>query len=298
MNRKTLGALLVALVFVVMPGRVSATFHLVKVVEVFPGATAEPTAQYVMLQMYFPGQTLVSGHQVGVFDATGTSLGTFTFSRNLSNGANLATIWIATPTAEDLFGINADLMMTAVIPASGGAVCYDVIDCVTWGNFSATGLPSLPEPPFNPTGGLVLDMAMHRTLSSGGSVTPFVFAPPAPKNNAGDTVLPTATPTPVVSSACVGDCNGDLQVTVDEILSMVNIALGNTSVSACEAGDANHDGEVTVNEILAAVNNALNSCPVWDYSISVAPDDSGEYRLVREEPIECSMTSRRQLGAV
>jgi hypothetical protein len=96
----------------------------------------------------------------------------------------------------------------------------------------------------------------------------------------------------------VGDCNGDLEVTVDEILSMVNIALGNTSVSACEAGDANHDGEVTVNEILAAVNNALNSCPVWDYSISVAPDDSGEYRLVREEPIECSMTSRRQLGAV
>ena len=64
---------LVALVFVLMPGRVSATFHLVKVVEVFAGATAEPMAQYVMLQMYFPGQTLVSGHKLGVFDANGTS---------------------------------------------------------------------------------------------------------------------------------------------------------------------------------------------------------------------------------
>lgn len=268
MNRKTLGALLVALVFILVPGQASASFHLVKVVEVFAGATTEPTAQYIMLQMYSPGQVLVSGHQVGVFDANGTSLGTFTFSHNLANGANLATMWIATPTAVDLFGINADLTMTPVIPASGGAVCYDVIDCVTWGNFSASGLPRLPEPPFNPAGGLVLDMAMHRTLSSGGGVTDFVFAPPAPKNNAGDTGVPlptpqpTATPTPVVASPCVGDCNGDLQVTVDEILSMVNIALGNTSVSACEAGDANQDGEVTVNEILAAVNNALNSCPV------------------------------------
>jgi hypothetical protein len=59
---------------------------------------------------------------------------------------------------------------------------------------------------------------------------------------------------------CAGDCNGDGQVTVDEILTMVNIALGNTPVTACEAGDANHDGQITVDEILAAVNNALNGC--------------------------------------
>ena len=59
---------------------------------------------------------------------------------------------------------------------------------------------------------------------------------------------------------CVGDCNGDGTVTVDEILTMVNIALGNTPVTACEAGDANHDGQITVDEILTAVNNALNGC--------------------------------------
>jgi hypothetical protein len=60
---------------------------------------------------------------------------------------------------------------------------------------------------------------------------------------------------------CVGDCNGDHQVTVDEILTMVNIALGNASVTMCEAGDANHDNQITVDEILTAVNNALNGCP-------------------------------------
>ena len=47
---------------------------------------------------------------------------------------------------------------------------------------------------------------------------------------------------------------------VDEILTMVNIALSNTSISTCEAGDENHDSQITVDEILAAVNNALNGC--------------------------------------
>jgi hypothetical protein len=45
----------------------------------------------------------------------------------------------------------------------------------------------------------------------------------------------------------------------NEILTIVNIALGNT-ITACEAGDANHDGQITVDEILTAVNNALNGC--------------------------------------
>ena len=59
---------------------------------------------------------------------------------------------------------------------------------------------------------------------------------------------------------CEGDCGDDDQVTVDEILTMVNIALGNLNVSACEAGDANNDNRITVDEILTAVNNALNGC--------------------------------------
>jgi hypothetical protein len=60
--------------------------------------------------------------------------------------------------------------------------------------------------------------------------------------------------------AGAGDCGGDHLVTVDEILTMVNIALGNAEISNCAAGDANHDGLITVDEILTAVNNALNGC--------------------------------------
>ncbi len=74
-------------------------------------------------------------------------------------------------------------------------------------------------------------------------------------------LTPTATvPTPTRVPTCVGDCNGDGHVTIDEILIMVNIALGNTTPGACVAGDANSDGQVTVDEILAAVNNGLNGC--------------------------------------
>ncbi len=69
-------------------------------------------------------------------------------------------------------------------------------------------------------------------------------------------VLPAST-----HAQCVGDCGGDNEVTVDEIITMVNIALGSAQVSACPVGDANNDGEITVDEIIQAVNNALNGCP-------------------------------------
>jgi hypothetical protein len=77
------------------------------------------------------------------------------------------------------------------------------------------------------------------------------------------TPTPTATQTPTPTATpkvCVGDCSNDQSVTVDEILTMVNIALGNVPLSECEAGDGNGDHQITVDEILTAVNNALNGC--------------------------------------
>jgi hypothetical protein len=66
----------------------------------------------------------------------------------------------------------------------------------------------------------------------------------------------------MLAAACVGDCNADGMVTVDELLQGVNSALGNTPVTACTAVDVNDDGEVTINELLAAVNATLNGCPL------------------------------------
>jgi hypothetical protein len=61
-------------------------------------------------------------------------------------------------------------------------------------------------------------------------------------------------------AVCAGDCNMDGQVTVDEVLTMVNIALGTADIVSCPAGDANHDNQITIDEILTAVNNAMNGC--------------------------------------
>ncbi|MCX8072232.1 MAG: hypothetical protein N3C12_07265 [Candidatus Binatia bacterium] len=60
--------------------------------------------------------------------------------------------------------------------------------------------------------------------------------------------------------ACVGDCDGDGQVTIEEIIKMVNVALELQPVGSCAAGDANSDGAITVDEIILAVNKALNGC--------------------------------------
>jgi len=60
---------------------------------------------------------------------------------------------------------------------------------------------------------------------------------------------------------CVGDCDGDGIVSINELLVGVNIAIGGAPVSACVQFDLNGDHTVTVNEIIAAVKNALGGCP-------------------------------------
>jgi hypothetical protein len=57
----------------------------------------------------------------------------------------------------------------------------------------------------------------------------------------------------------VGDCNGDSEVTIDELLLMVLDALQG-SVERCAAGDRNGDGSVTIDEIVGAVARALEGC--------------------------------------
>lgn len=60
---------------------------------------------------------------------------------------------------------------------------------------------------------------------------------------------------------CSGDCDSSGDVTVNELIMMVNIALNNAQLSSCPVGDADGSGDITVNEIIQAVNNALNGCP-------------------------------------
>jgi len=62
------------------------------------------------------------------------------------------------------------------------------------------------------------------------------------------------------SAACTGDCDGDGQVTINEVVRGVNIALGSTPLGVCAQFDADGDGTVAINELIAAVGDVLASC--------------------------------------
>jgi hypothetical protein len=68
-------------------------------------------------------------------------------------------------------------------------------------------------------------------------------------------------PATAFAQLCDGDCANDGAVTVDEVVTGVNLALGAAPLSQCNPFDRDADGSVTVDEVIAAINNALTGCP-------------------------------------
>ena len=70
-------------------------------------------------------------------------------------------------------------------------------------------------------------------------------------------LLPTA---PLAAQECAGDCNGDGAVSVDELVTAVQISLANASLEDCPSLDTRGDGIVSIDEIVTAVVTALDGC--------------------------------------
>ncbi len=64
----------------------------------------------------------------------------------------------------------------------------------------------------------------------------------------------------VAPLSCTGDCNADGQVTIDELIRGVNIALGSQELASCPAFDASADNQVSIDELIQAVNSSLAGC--------------------------------------
>jgi len=60
---------------------------------------------------------------------------------------------------------------------------------------------------------------------------------------------------------CVGDCDDNGKVTIDELIRGVNISLEKQGISVCSAMDGNGNDLVAINELIQAVNSSLNGCP-------------------------------------
>ena len=208
-------AIVVSLGLLTVAREAHAAFHLMKVVEVYPGSPAAPSAQYVVLQMYFGGQNFVGGTSVAFYNASNLELGRFTFPGSVASGADQAKILIATTQAQTFFGVTADLTMTNLVAAGGGKICFEAgvgsaIDCVAWGSHpgsSASGGAGDVGAPISPLLGLRPGRAIARRLNVAGSptllegaddtsnsATDWQLATPAPRNNAGQAgTIPAST---------------------------------------------------------------------------------------------------------
>ena len=64
-----------------------------------------------------------------------------------------------------------------------------------------------------------------------------------------------------ITGPCIGDCDNSGTVTVGDLITLVNIALGTGDIKSCSTSGATQGGPVTIDELVRAVNNALNGCP-------------------------------------
>jgi hypothetical protein len=76
------------------------------------------------------------------------------------------------------------------------------------------------------------------------------------------TATRTPTPTRTPSLVCVGDCNEDGVVGVDELVLGIRIGLGEVAISACLPLDRDNNGAVDISENIVAVSNSLNNCAI------------------------------------
>ena len=64
-----------------------------------------------------------------------------------------------------------------------------------------------------------------------------------------------------IAAWCTGDCNGDKRVTVNEIIRLIQIELGNASCSICPDWCSQMPCNIECFPFIEVVNNAMYGCP-------------------------------------
>jgi hypothetical protein len=179
LTRIAFAASLAAAVSFALVSTASADFHLNKIRQIKGEGPASVDTSYIELQMYAPGQNLVSGHHITVWDHDALVLGNptpimdFTLSGpNPAFSDNQRTILIgdtAVPGRDftlDLSTVLSNQAGGTEPPWLGGAACFDTVDCVSWGpNF--TGANNLPDKTTPNGSALPATYSFQRKISAG-----------------------------------------------------------------------------------------------------------------------------------
>jgi hypothetical protein len=246
-----------------------APFHQAVIQQVYFGSEDCPDSQFVMIRTLNAFMVFVNGQGVHTQNADGSAGPVFgTFDHNLTRTDAGVAMLIGTHAAAEQFGIAFDQEVDGRLIQPDGRVCFGIfagnpVDCVAYGAFTGDNAPH-GQPAIAPE----LGKAIVRRSESDNNFNDFRLGDPVPENNAGQTgtrgacggAAPTETPTstPVVGPRCVGDCNGDGSVAINELITAVNIALGNSPPSICPAL-CSEDG-LDISCLIRMVLSALDGC--------------------------------------
>jgi hypothetical protein len=108
--------------------------------------------------------------------------------------------------------------------------------------------------------------AVTATATASGTAINSPTATPTPTLTIGNTATATATPTVTLTATpgppipCVADCDENGEVSLDEVVRAVSIALASLPLDTCEQADPNSDGFPSVDELLRAVASSMREC--------------------------------------
>ncbi len=257
------------------------------------GVVATPTATRTATQTPTPTRTFTatpSNTSTATVTATSTPTGTPTPTGTRSNtptvtatpsstptlSATLTQTFTATPSVTASSTGTRTATPSQTPTATATATPTQTLTATPSATFTATPTPTVTGTATLTTSPTATGTQTPTAIPTAtATITPTYTATPTPSASATGTPTATATaspsriPTPTATGSpsptrtpisCAGNCDQEGDVTVNDIITMVNIALGNANVSACAAGDIDGSGDITINEIIAAVNNALNGC--------------------------------------